>query len=319
MDPQGPLTCPVSKTPKEPKQANVLNRRDADSIYRYLPRNLSSCQMCAELQEQHLERKMRLLGEFFRPEDPDEEYDFTAPPASDSSGRPETPPTTESATVATACASPKKPILRHRSPAELRSDRDWVSRGLRRKGRLVTFADALGLELEHVRRLVHHQQVPLLLPPSATKAPPRLAKTSTLVADFKLPDASKLAELVQRNKVCLKSVSVREESLHCRASVANLTFHKKVSVRYTTTNWTSHVDWAASYVASTPGGAVDEFAFTLVLVEAPRSLQMALRYETEDGRLCWDNNGGRNYSFRRVETTVQEDARLPCNSWLHWL
>lgn len=93
MDPQGPLTCPVSKTPKEPKQANVLNRRDADSIYRYLPRNLSSCQMCAELQEQHLERKMRLLGEFFRPEDPDEEYDFTAG-GSDSSGRPETPPTT---------------------------------------------------------------------------------------------------------------------------------------------------------------------------------------------------------------------------------
>lgn len=318
MDRQGPLTCPVSKAPKEPKQANVLNRRDADSIYRYLPRNLSSCQMCAELQEQHLERKMRLLGEFFRPEDPDEEYDFTAG-GSDSSGRPETPPTTESATVSTASASPKKPILRHRSPAELRSNRDWVSRGLRRKGRLVTFADALGLELEHVRRLVHHQQVPLLLPPSATKVLPRLAKTSALVADFKLPDASKLAELVQKNKVCLKSVSVREESLHCRASVANLTFHKKVSVRYTTTNWTSHVDWAASYVASAPGGAVDEFAFTLVLVEAPRSLQMALRYETEDGRLFWDNNGGRNYAFRRVETTVEEDARLPCNSWLHWL
>ncbi|KAG0426948.1 hypothetical protein HPB47_025974, partial [Ixodes persulcatus] len=269
--------------------ANVLNRRDADSIYRYLPRNLSSCQMCAELQEQHLERKMRLLGEFFRPEDPDEEYDFTAG-GSDIS---------ESVTVATACASPKKPILRHRSPAELRSDRDWVSRGLRRKGRLVTFADALGLELEHVRRLLHHQQVPLLLPPSATKAPPRLAKTSALV--------------------CLKSVSVREESLHCRASVANLTFHKKVSVRYTTTNWTSHVDWAASYVASAPGGAVDEFASTLVLMEAPRSLQMALRYETEDGRVFWDNNGGHNYAFLRVETTIEEDARLPCNSWLHWL
>lgn len=103
--------------------------------------------------------------------------------------------------MSTACASPKKPILRHRSPAELRSNRDWVSRGLRRKGRLVTFADALGLELEHVRRLVHHQQVPLLLPPSATKVLPRLAKTSALVADFKLPDASKLAELVQKNKV----------------------------------------------------------------------------------------------------------------------
>ncbi|CAN8015345.1 unnamed protein product, partial [Ixodes persulcatus] len=200
MDPQGPLTCPVPKTPKEPKQANVLNRRDADSIYRYLPRNLSSCQMCAELQERHLERKMRLLGEFFRPEDPDEEYDFTAG-GSDISGRPETPTTT---------GDPKKPILRHRSPAELRSDRDWVSRGLRRKGRLVTFADALGLELEHVRRLLHHQQVPLLLPPSATKAPPRLAKTSALVPDFKLPDASKLAELVQRNKVsCQHQMALR--------------------------------------------------------------------------------------------------------------
>ncbi|CAN7985548.1 unnamed protein product [Ixodes hexagonus] len=325
MDPQGLLTCPVRMIPKEPKQPNVLNRRDADSIYRYLPRNLSSCHMCAELQEQHLERKMRLLGEFFRPGDPTEEYDFTAG-GSASPGCPEAPSKTGEFPMANVfctvppTASPMKPILRHTSPAELTlmSNRDWVSRGLSRKGRLVTFADALGLELEHVRRLVHHQQVPVLLP-SGTKIPLRLAKTSTLVADFALPDASKLAERVRRDKVCLNAVSVREGSLHGRMSVANLTFHKKVSVRYTTNNWASHVDWAAAYVASAPDGAVDEFAFSLVLVEAPRSLEMALCFETEDGRRFWDNNGGRNYGFRRVETTIEEDARVPCNSWLHWL
>lgn len=48
--------------------ANVLNAADADSIYLYLPRNLSSCHMCAEVEEQHLEHKMKLLASFLRRE-----------------------------------------------------------------------------------------------------------------------------------------------------------------------------------------------------------------------------------------------------------
>lgn len=55
--------------------ANVLNTDDADSIYRYLPRNLSSCQMCAEVEDQHLERKMKLLAGFLKRESLDYDDD----------------------------------------------------------------------------------------------------------------------------------------------------------------------------------------------------------------------------------------------------
>ncbi|KAK8757716.1 hypothetical protein V5799_004651, partial [Amblyomma americanum] len=100
-------------------------------------------------------------------------------------------------------------------------------------------------------------------------------------------------------KVCLSALSVRELTLHGTVSVANLTYHKHVFVRYTTNEWQSHVDWPASYLPGSLADGVDQFAFALSVADAPLRCELAVCFETEDGRRYWDNNGGANYRFRR--------------------
>ncbi|XP_077504947.1 protein phosphatase 1 regulatory subunit 3E-like [Amblyomma americanum] len=281
--------------------ANVLNAADADSIYLYLPRNLSSCHMCAEVEEQHWERKMKLLAEFLKRESlesgDDDVLSMKPIPPADGAVR---------------------GILRRGPPKK--SPAGWTER--RRRGRLVTFADALGLELEHVRRLVHRIRTPQ---PAPSTAPP------VLEPEFTLASGHELRQRVHRDKVCLSALSVRELTLHGTVSVANLTYHKHVFVRYTTNEWQSHVDWPASYLPGSLADGVDQFAFALSVADAPLRCELAVCFETEDGRRYWDNNGGANYRFRRSRTAPAAAAaavdRAPaahksasqCGSWLHWL
>ncbi|XP_075558134.1 protein phosphatase 1 regulatory subunit 3C-like [Dermacentor variabilis] len=278
--------------------ANVLNAADADSIYLYLPRNLSSCHMCAEVEEQHWEHKMKLLAGFLRRESLDSGDDDVL------SMKP----------IPAAVGGALRGILRRDAP---KTSPAWPAR--RRRGRLVTFADALGLELEHVRRLVHRVRTPAAPPGAAAAA---------LEAEFSLASGDELRRRVRRDKVCLRALSVRELTLHGTVSVANLTYHKHVFVRYTANEWQSHVDWPASYVPGSLADGVDEFEFALSVADAPLRCELALCFETEDGRRFWDNNGGANYRFRRcgggrpataAAPRAAADYKAPCGSWLHWL
>lgn len=116
-----------------------------------------------------------------------------------------------------------------------------------------------------------------------------------------------------------EAASVLETTLRGTVCVVNLTYHKRVWVRYTASKWTSHVDWPATY---TPEGSkaaedVDHFDFSLAVPESALTLKMAVCFETQDGRRFWDNNLGRNYTFRRVPVVSQTPPT--CTSWLHWL
>lgn len=282
--------------------ANVLNAADADSIYLYLPRNLSSCHMCAEVEEQHWEHKMKLLAGFLRRESLDSGDDDVL------SMKP----------ISTAAGGALRGILRRpnkKSPA-------WPER--RRRGRLVTFADALGLELEHVRRLVHRIRTPASTPQQQQQQQPSAA-SATFEAAFSVASDDELRQRILRDKVCLSALSVRELTLHGTVSVANLTYHKHVFVRYTVNEWQSFVDWPASYVPGSLADGVDKFEFALSLADKPLRCELAICYEAEDGRRFWDNNGGANYCFRhcrgRSAATPQAaaDHKAPCGSWLHWL
>lgn len=252
--------------------------------------------MCAEVEEQHWERKMKLLAGFLKRESldsgDDEVLSMKPIPPGDGAVR---------------------GILRRGPPKK--SPAGWTER--RRRGRLVTFADALGLELEHVRRLVHRIRTPQ--PPPST-APPSVAPPA-LEPEFTLAAGDELRQRVYRDKVCLSALSVLELTLHGTVSVANLTYHKHVFVRYTANGWQSHVDWPASYVPGSLADGVDRFAFALSVADAPLRCELAVCFEAEDGRRYWDNNGGDNYRFRRVRTppaAVHKPASR-CGSWLHWL
>lgn len=253
--------------------------------------------MCAEVEEQHLERKMKLLAGFLKRESldcgDDEVLSMKPVPPADGAVR---------------------GILRHGPPKK--SPAGWTER--RRRGRLVTFADALGLELEHVRRLVHRVRTPQ--PPHSVAAP-------VLEPEFTLAAGDELRQRVYRDKVCLSALSVLELTLHGTVSVANLTYHKHVFVRYTANGWQSHVDWPASYVPGSLADGVDQFAFALSVADAPLRCELVVCFEAEDGRRYWDNNGGDNYRLRRARSPTAAVGRAPavyksasqCGSWLHWL
>lgn len=287
--------------------ANVLNTADADSIYLYLPRNLSSCHMCAEVEEQHWEHKMKLLAGFLRRESSDSGNDDLL------SMKP----------IPAAVGGAPRGILRRDKPNKSPA---WPER--RRRGRLVTFADALGLELEHVRRLVHRIRTPAaasVATPQQQQQQPSAASAATLEAAFSVASGDELHQRILRDKVCLSALSVRELTLYGTVSVANLTYHKHVFVRYTANGWQSHVDWPASYVPGSLADGVDKFEFELSVADAPLRCELAVCFETEDGRRFWDNNGGANYCFRRcggrpaAAPRAAADHKAPCGSWLHWL
>lgn len=274
--------------------ANVLNTDDADTIYRYLPRNLSSCQMCAEVEDQHLERKMKLLAGFLKREslDCNDDEVLSMKPAPVVSG------------------GAVRGILRRGPPQK---NPGWSER--RRRGRLVTFADALGLELEHVRLLMSRIRTPTV----SAAAPQQPASAPAFELEFTLASGDELRQRILRDKVCLSALSVRELMLHGVVSVANVTYHKHVFVRYTANAWKSHVDWPASYLPGSLADGVDQFAFALSVADAPRHCEFAVCFEAQDGRRFWDNNGGRNYRLSRAAPRQQAGHKAPCGSWLHWL
>ncbi|KAH7932274.1 hypothetical protein HPB51_029415 [Rhipicephalus microplus] len=124
-------------------------------------------------------------------------------------------------------------------------------------------------------------------------------------------------------QVCLSALSVRELTLYGTVSVANVTYHKHVFVRYTANGWQSHVDWPASYVPGSLADGVDQFEFEISVADAPLLCELAVCFEAEDGRRFWDNNGGANYSLRRCggrpAASPRAEHKAPCGSWLHWL
>lgn len=73
--------------------------------------------------------------------------------------------------------------------------------------------------------------------------------------------------------------------------VKNLGYAKTVNVRYSTDNWATYTDIAASYDSS-PSSSIDEFSMPVIPVGA----QFAISYTT-NGTTYWDNNNGSNYTI----------------------
>lgn len=83
--------------------------------------------------------------------------------------------------------------------------------------------------------------------------------------------------------------------------VKNVSYRKKVTVRYTLTNWKTFTDIESFYIDSISADW-DRFAFVIridpVLFTSRDSVSMSLavRYETVN-ITCWDNNFGYNHCF----------------------
>lgn len=176
------------------------------------------------------------------------------------------------------------------------------------------FADILGLDLSEVK--VFSDDVPrvptsayedLDLDPSeyqVTPPLPRLAlpapapSATSLVPMFSQPGAATdFPSRVAREKVCLETALVEG---HDRVSglvrVANISFHKAVTVRWTVTDWATVQEQPAQYVTSE--GDTDKFSFSVRCgrLEVGGRLQLCIKFSCSGEH--WDSNRGDNYVFQ---------------------
>ena len=103
---------------------------------------------------------------------------------------------------------------------------------------------------------------------------------------------------VEERCVLLHKCSTRQRMISGIILVKNISYEKRVFVRYTTDCWTSHNDLDAVFITNIEQGSFDRFSFTLCLPSFTCDLEFAICYETPLQQY-WDNNGGANYKVEQ--------------------
>ena len=126
--------------------------------------------------------------------------------------------------------------------------------------------------------------------------------TTSLVPMFTQPGGnSTFLDTVFAQKISLENAFMEGPStVFGIVRVLNISFHKAVTVRWTTDGWRSVRETDAEYVAGSSQGGTDKFSFKLQFpceeLEVGAKLQFCLRYECSGE--FWDSNRGNNYVFQ---------------------
>lgn len=111
---------------------------------------------------------------------------------------------------------------------------------------------------------------------------------------------------LRTQSVLLHSLDVVGNTVNGIISVMNLTFEKKISVQYTLNKWATENKCEARYSKKDCDNS-DKFVFQITLKETDfphfqlnedRTMMFAIRYETGNGRVYWDNNYGQDYRLK---------------------
>jgi len=111
---------------------------------------------------------------------------------------------------------------------------------------------------------------------------------------------------LRAQSVLLHSLDVVGNTVNGMISVMNLTFEKRIIVKYTLNKWATEKQCEARYTKKDCDSS-DRFVFQITLKEADfpqfqlnedRTTMFAIRYETGDGRVYWDNNYGQDYRLK---------------------
>lgn len=106
--------------------------------------------------------------------------------------------------------------------------------------------------------------------------------------------------------VLLHSLEFVGHTINGIISVINLTFEKKIVVKHTLNKWVTEKQCEARYSKKDCDNS-DKFVFQITLKESDfpqfqldedRTMMFAVRYETGDGRIFWDNNFGSDYRLK---------------------
>ncbi|XP_037778789.1 protein phosphatase 1 regulatory subunit 3C-B-like [Penaeus monodon] len=190
----------------------------------------------------------------------------------------------------------------------------------------VVFADDQGHPLTQVRLLTERSDCPPRWTADFLEQVTGGAQAEALADQWELAfrqpasDYLGMKARLEANNVSLENVLVKESEARVTGTVKvrNLSYHKQVKVRYTTSNWAAHDDVYADYVpsAATATGAsydlYDTFTFALPLPSSSQAdkLEFCVCYSCHDADY-WDNNNNQNYvlvSFR-PKGAKQQDAK----------
>ena len=105
---------------------------------------------------------------------------------------------------------------------------------------------------------------------------------------------------VCREKVLLEfCVHGHNDTLSGYIRVANITYHKKVFVRFTYDDWSTTEEVVANYNKSYGDYATDQFSFDLTLKKEFTLMQFIIGYESEGHGTLWDNHRGKSYGVAK--------------------
>ncbi|XP_030611916.1 protein phosphatase 1 regulatory subunit 3G-like [Archocentrus centrarchus] len=175
----------------------------------------------------------------------------------------------------------------------------------------VKFADAMGLTLASVKHFssLEEPQIPSKVLSRHRSFPSEQQDllndlrhsldTDRLVACF--PELRETERRVRGLRVCLEKLTTSRFDVRGQIRVLNSCTSVEVGVRYTFSEWLSHVDAQAVPVAADEPGFVGErFAFTLntpPFMDPSSAVHFAVYLKSAEGEF-WDNNEGQNYTLR---------------------
>uniref|UniRef100_A0A915PKT2 CBM21 domain-containing protein n=1 Tax=Setaria digitata TaxID=48799 RepID=A0A915PKT2_9BILA len=186
----------------------------------------------------------------------------------------------------------------------------------------VRFADDCGKELTTVRVMTEPSDYPPTISSSVIRR--LLGKTdedtechqtaASWVISFKQPASEyvKFRETLERGFVALENVVLKNEISHMVGTikVKNITFEKKVFIRFTSDGWKSFLDRMATYQPSS-SKFYDTFSFDVELptngCDPNARIEFCICFETGSSQgdarqqQYWDSNGGRNYALTSQE------------------
>lgn len=175
----------------------------------------------------------------------------------------------------------------------------------------VSFADNIGMALATVRIMSEPSDQPPCLPPGILEsithgAEAGVTEKPPLKLTFPQPASDYLAfrDKLQRNVVSLENVILKDYTVAGTIKVKNVSFEKKVLVRYTYDSWETHVDVSGTFIpgpgdSGGKGNEYDTFTFEFEVPPAcdmSKSIQFAVCYEANNTQY-WDNNEGNNYGI----------------------
>ncbi|KAJ7374728.1 Protein phosphatase 1 regulatory subunit 3E [Desmophyllum pertusum] len=113
---------------------------------------------------------------------------------------------------------------------------------------------------------------------------------------------------VYSQNVCLENIACQNLVVTGLIRVANFSYIKEVTVRFTLDGWSTYRDIWADYMSSCSDGKTDKFSFRIAVspeFEVNGYMEFAICYHASSQEF-WDNNDRINYHVQCLEVLPEQ-------------